>query len=64
MSTDGGKEELMPQGDQRKVQEDTGNSDIILTWGSLVGYVLAVVLVALTFRLQLGHGYTVEEQEE
>jgi len=51
VSTDGGKEELMPQGDQRKVQEDTGNSDIILTWGPLVGYVLAAVLVALTFSL-------------
>ena len=51
MSTDGGKEELM-QNDQKKVQqEDTGTSDTILTWGPLVGYVLAAVLVALTFSL-------------
>ena len=51
MSSDGGKEELIPQGDQRKVQEGTGNSDTILTWGPLVGYVLAAVLVALIFSL-------------
>ena len=51
VSTDGAKKKLMPQGDQRKVQEDTGTSDTILTWDPLVGYVLAAVLVALTFGL-------------